>query len=107
MIHPASGYLLPRVHRAGRHSSPRGRGRLGGVLAPRAPPSTRAFFDRSFALPTDQWSGYLSDRLTVPELRIVMLRLFGAAPVGLKWRLARAGFWAEGWALARSTFEAR
>lgn len=135
MIHPASGYLLPRVLGAADRVaaevavtlSARGGTPARAVAAgwdalwPRErrqrralyrfgleallamdPPTTRAFFDHFFRLPTHAWSGYLSDRLSAAELRIVMLKLFGAAPLPLKWSLARAGFGAEGWALARS-----
>ncbi len=137
MIHPASGYLLPRVLGAadrvaaevavtlGARGGTPARAVASGwealwppdrrqrralyrfgleALVAMDPPATRAFFDHFFRLPTEAWSGYLSDRLTAPELRVVMLKLFGSAPLALKWRLARAGFGAEGWALARATF---
>jgi lycopene beta-cyclase len=137
MIHPASGYLLPRVLGAADRVAAEVAVTLGArggtptravasgwealwppdrkqrralyrfgleALVAMDPAATRAFFDHFFRLPTEAWSGYLSDRLTAPELRVVMLKLFGSAPLALKWRLARAGFGAEGWALARATF---
>lgn len=137
MIHPASGYLLPRalgaadrvatevaVTLAARGGTParavasgwealwprdrrqrRALYRFGlEALLAMDPSSTRAFFDHFFRLPPASWSGYLSDTLPAAELRVVMLTLFGRVPLPLKWRLAQAGFGAEGWALARSTF---
>ncbi|MEN9935601.1 MAG: hypothetical protein RLZZ387_2180 [Chloroflexota bacterium] len=64
----------------------------------------QAFFRTFFQLPRAQWSAYLSDRLSTPELAGVMLRLFASAPwdvrrmlaggvgrdYGLLWRALRA-----------------
>ncbi len=47
---------------------------------------TQEFFAAFFALPPEQWSGYLSDTLSTAELRQTMLRLFGHAP----WRVRAA-----------------
>jgi lycopene beta-cyclase len=135
MIHPATGYLLPRVLAAapvvaeqvalalGARGGTPARAVAAGweALWPRDrrqrralyrfgleallamdPVTTRAFFHHFFTLPPPLWSGYLSDGLTAAELRVVMLTLFGRVPFGLKWSLARAGFGAEGVALARS-----
>jgi lycopene beta-cyclase len=47
-------------------------------------------FTTFFHLPLAQWSGYLSDRLTTPELVQTMLRLFIQAPWPLRTALARS-----------------
>jgi lycopene beta-cyclase len=38
------------------------------------------FFTTFFALPHPQWTGYLSNTLSTPELSLTMLNLFGMAP---------------------------
>ncbi|MEZ4640798.1 MAG: lycopene cyclase family protein, partial [Caldilineaceae bacterium] len=38
------------------------------------------FFSTFFALPHHQWTGYLSNTLSTPELALTMLNLFGHAP---------------------------
>jgi lycopene cyclase-like protein len=45
------------------------------------------FFDTFFALPRSQWSGFLADGMTSPELVGAMLRLFVAAPNDVRWGL--------------------
>ncbi|EDY37930.1 lycopene beta cyclase [Cyanobium sp. PCC 7001] len=40
----------------------------------------RAFFATFFALPEPQWSGFLTNTLSVPQLLAAMLRLFALAP---------------------------
>ncbi len=56
---------------------------------------TQEFFAAFFGLPQPQWTGYLSDRLSTPELLRTMLALFTAAPVDVRCALtasvARAG----------------
>jgi len=135
MIHPATGYLLPRVLGAAPRVAdavalalgapggtpaqavaagwealwPRDRRQCRALyrfgleaLLAMDPATTRAFFHHFFTLPQPLWAAYLADGLTAAELRGVMLTLFGRVPVGLKWGLARAGFGAEGVALARA-----
>lgn len=43
--------------------------------------------DTFFSLPQSQWSGFLADRLSTPELLIAMVRLFAIAPNSLRWGL--------------------
>jgi lycopene beta-cyclase len=45
------------------------------------------FFDSFFSLPTHQWSGYLADDLSTPELLSAMIRLFALAPNSVRWGL--------------------
>jgi lycopene beta-cyclase len=45
------------------------------------------FFDTFFELPKAQWSGFLADGMTSPELVVAMLRLFAAAPNDVRWGL--------------------
>jgi hypothetical protein len=45
------------------------------------------FFDTFFDLPKAQWSGFLADGMTSPELVVAMLRLFAAAPNDVRWGL--------------------
>jgi lycopene cyclase-like protein len=47
-------------------------------------PQLRAHFATFFALPSAQWSGFLTNTATVPELLAAMVRLFVSAPVGVK-----------------------
>jgi lycopene cyclase-like protein len=44
----------------------------------------RAHFATFFALPPRQWSGFLTNTLTMPELVAAMLRLFATAPRSVK-----------------------
>jgi lycopene beta-cyclase len=44
-------------------------------------------FDTFFSLPQSQWSGFLADRLSTPELLAAMIRLFAIAPNSLRWGL--------------------
>jgi lycopene beta-cyclase len=44
-------------------------------------------FDTFFSLPQSQWSGFLADRLSTPDLLAVMVRLFATAPNSLRWGL--------------------
>jgi len=44
----------------------------------------RAHFATFFALPPRQWSGFLTNTLTMPELVAAMLRLFATAPWSVK-----------------------
>jgi lycopene beta-cyclase len=43
--------------------------------------------DTFFSLPQSQWSGFLSDSLSTPELLAAMVRLFAIAPNSLRWGL--------------------
>jgi lycopene cyclase-like protein len=43
-------------------------------------PQLRAHFATFFALPEAQWSGFLANTVTVPELLAAMVRLFATAP---------------------------
>ncbi len=45
------------------------------------------FFDTFFDLPKAQWSGFLADGMTSPQLVVAMLRLFAAAPNDVRWGL--------------------
>lgn len=47
-------------------------------------PQLRAHFATFFALPSAQWSGFLTNTATVPELLAAMVRLFVSAPLGVK-----------------------
>ncbi len=47
----------------------------------------RHFFASFFSLPQPQWSGFLANTLTVPELVTAMLRLFAIAPADVRWGL--------------------
>ncbi|HWQ12542.1 MAG TPA: lycopene cyclase family protein, partial [Roseiflexaceae bacterium] len=44
----------------------------------------QVFFHAFFRLPRQEWAGYLSDRLSTPQLLGVMLRLFGHLPGHLR-----------------------
>lgn len=48
----------------------------------------QAFFATFFALPPNQWEGYLSNRLETAELLQTMWRLFRDAPNQVRWPLA-------------------
>lgn len=45
------------------------------------------FFDTFFSLPQAQWSGFLANTLTTPELVTAMLKLFAKAPNDVRWGL--------------------
>jgi lycopene beta-cyclase len=44
-------------------------------------------FETFFELPQGQWSGFLADGLTTPELVMAMVRMFGQAPNDVRWGL--------------------
>jgi lycopene beta-cyclase len=50
-------------------------------------------FDTFFSLPQSQWSGFLSDRLSTPELLAAMVHLFATAPNSLRWGLMQFPGW--------------
>jgi lycopene beta-cyclase len=45
------------------------------------------FFDAFFSIPQDQWSGFLADELSTPQLVAAMVRLFVQAPNDVRWGL--------------------
>jgi hypothetical protein len=45
------------------------------------------FFDTFFSLPQEQWYGFLTNTLSLPELVVAMLRLFATAPWSVRWGL--------------------
>lgn len=47
----------------------------------------RHFFATFFSLPEAQWTGFLTNTLTVPELVAAMVRLFVSAPFDVRWGL--------------------
>lgn len=47
-------------------------------------------FQTFFSLPQSDWSGFLSDTLSTPELVRAMLGLFGRAPNDVRWGLMRS-----------------
>ncbi|WP_254940453.1 lycopene beta cyclase [Cyanobium sp. Morenito 9A2] len=47
----------------------------------------RAFFATFFALPAEQWYGFLTNTLSLPDLVAAMLRLFVTAPGSVRWGL--------------------
>ena len=47
-------------------------------------------FKTFFSLPTSDWSGFLSDTLSTPELVRAMLGLFGRAPNDVRWGLMKS-----------------
>jgi lycopene cyclase-like protein len=47
----------------------------------------RAFFTTFFALPREEWSGFLTNTLPLPRLVGAMLRLFVTAPWSVRWGL--------------------
>jgi lycopene beta-cyclase len=53
---------------------------------------TQAFFRTFFELPHAQWTDYLSNRLSTPELMDAMLALFGRAPMNVRTALASSIF---------------
>ncbi|MBD1919197.1 MULTISPECIES: lycopene beta cyclase [Cyanophyceae] len=55
-------------------------------------PQLHQFFDAFFNLPTDDWSGFLTDNLSLPEVVQAMLGLFGRAPNPVRWGLMRSVF---------------
>lgn len=55
-------------------------------------PQLHQFFDAFFNLPTDDWAGFLTDSLSLPEVVQAMLGLFGRAPNPVRWGLMRSVF---------------
>jgi lycopene beta-cyclase len=49
--------------------------------------------DTFFSLPQSQWSGFLTDSLSTPELIAAMVRLFAIAPNSLRWGLMQFPGW--------------
>jgi lycopene beta-cyclase len=49
--------------------------------------------DTFFSLPQSQWSGFLADTLSTPELIVAMVRLFAIAPNSLRWGLMQFPGW--------------
>jgi lycopene beta-cyclase len=49
--------------------------------------------DTFFSLPQSQWSGFLADSLSTPELLAAMVHLFGLAPNSLRWGLMQFPGW--------------
>jgi lycopene cyclase-like protein len=47
----------------------------------------RAFFTTFFDLPTEQWYGFLTNTLSLPQLIAAMVRLFAVAPWSVRWGL--------------------
>jgi len=47
----------------------------------------RAFFSTFFSLPAEQWYGFLTNTLSLPQLIGAMLRLFAVAPWPVRWGL--------------------
>jgi lycopene beta-cyclase len=47
----------------------------------------RQFFSTFFSLPRDQWYGFLTNTLSLPELIAAMVRLFLVAPGAVRWGL--------------------
>jgi lycopene cyclase-like protein len=47
----------------------------------------RTFFITFFALPRQEWSGFLTNTLPLPELVGAMVRLFATAPWSVRWGL--------------------
>lgn len=61
------------------------------------------FFNTFFNLPQSQWSGFLADTLSSPELVLAMINLFGKAPNSIRGGLMRSvGY--DGQLLVRSLF---
>lgn len=61
------------------------------------------FFNTFFNLPQSQWSGFLADTLSSPELVVAMLNLFSKAPNSVRAGLMRA-VGSDGQLLVRSLF---
>jgi lycopene beta-cyclase len=49
--------------------------------------------DTFFSLPQSQWSGFLADSLSTPELLAAMVHLFALAPNSLRWGLMQFPGW--------------
>jgi lycopene cyclase-like protein len=47
-------------------------------------PQLRAHFRTFFSLPREQWYGFLTNTLNLPQLLVAMLRLFTTAPFSVK-----------------------
>ncbi|MEM8808318.1 MAG: lycopene beta cyclase [Cyanobacteria bacterium P01_G01_bin.38] len=54
------------------------------------PPQLCRFFDTFFKLPQSQWSGFLANTLSTPELIAAMLNLFGKAPNSVRGGLIKS-----------------
>jgi lycopene cyclase-like protein len=120
MVHPATGYLLPRAGRTaprvaaalaeGLQHGPRrasdlaweaiwpedarrcwGLYRFGArFLCDLDAAQTRAFFDAFFSLPDATWRGYLSGDLTPRELAAAMFAVFGLVGTRIRMRMIAA-----------------
>lgn len=55
-------------------------------------PRLRQFFQTFFSLSCPEWSGFLADSLSLPDLIVAMLVLFSKAPNGVRWGLMRSVF---------------
>ncbi|MBE9138574.1 lycopene cyclase family protein [Nodosilinea sp. LEGE 07088] len=55
-------------------------------------PQLHQFFAAFFALPTDDWAGFLADGLALPDVVQAMIGLFGRAPNPVRWGLMRSVF---------------
>jgi lycopene beta-cyclase len=53
-------------------------------------PQLNRFFEAFFQLDTEDWSGFLTDALSLPEVVQSMLGLFGRAPNDVRWGLMRS-----------------
>jgi lycopene beta-cyclase len=121
MVHPATGYLVPRVLAAAprlaraiaeapddpasaaraaiwpadalrRHRIYRfGARAVAGLGAD----DTRAFFRAFFGMPPEFVAAYLGDRLTTADLTRGMASLFARLPAHLRWRIVAAGSWRD------------
>ena len=49
----------------------------------------RDFFKGFFALPSNEWYGFLTNTLTLPELIKAMMRMFARAPWNVRWGLIK------------------
>ena len=47
------------------------------------------FFETFFNLPQAQWSGFLANTLSTPDLIIAMVHLFGQSPNDVRWGLMK------------------
>ena len=54
-----------------------------------SPPQLRAHFTTFFSLPQEQWYGFLSNTLSLPQLMAAMVRMFVVAPWSVKAGLMR------------------
>jgi len=72
------------------------------VLLRLSPEQNREFFAGFFRLARDDWEGYFSDRLSAPQLRAAMARLFLLLPAHVRRTLAGTALSRPGVALAKS-----